>query len=189
RRMDPLHLRQRLGVESEGKHPLFGQGRGFRLPKWLSLEHALTWGLKATLLYEVGRRNALRIGVTHNEIPLQRLPSAFEGFTILQISDPHLDANERFPEALANAVAGLDYDICVITGDFRVRTNGSWHPAMTGVATLREQLQQPVYAVLGNHDSIHMLPELEALDIQVLLNESVVLRRGDDKLYLGGVDD
>ena len=188
--MEPLHLKQRLGVESEGEHPIFGQGRGaFRRFKWLSLQRVLTWSLKASFLYGVGRRNALRIGVTRNQIPLQRLPAAFNGFTILHISDPHFDSSEEFPAALADVVQDLDYDICVITGDFRYRTCGPLAPALAGTAKLLEQIKQPVYAVLGNHDSIRMLPDMEALGIQVLLNESISLTREDQSLYLAGVDD
>jgi predicted MPP superfamily phosphohydrolase len=190
RRMEPLHLRQRLGVESEGEHPVFGQGKGiFKRTKWLSLERALLWGLKASLLYGLGRRNALRIGVTRNDLLLPRLPPAFDGFTILQISDPHFDANDDFPDALARVVQGLDYDICVLTGDYRYRTNGSPQPALAGLGTLRTQLKGPVYAVLGNHDSIRMLPAIEALDIRVLLNESVTLQRDGQALHLSGIDD
>jgi predicted MPP superfamily phosphohydrolase len=43
--------------------------------------------------------------------------------------------------------------------------------------------------VLGNHDSITMAPQLEALGIRVLLNECVAINRGGASIYLAGVDD
>jgi hypothetical protein len=46
-----------------------------------------------------------------------------------------------------------------------------------------------VYGVLGNHDSITMVPDLEAMGIAVLLNESIAIGRGEDAIYLAGVDD
>lgn len=190
RRLQPQHLRQRLGIEAEGEQPVFGQGRSFfHLENWISFRKLLRWGLRATLLYGIGQRNALRIQVTHQDIHLPRLPPAFDGYTILHISDPHFDANEKFPPALAERVRGLEYDLCVLTGDFRYRTSGSPEPALAGLALLREQLRGPVYAVLGNHDSIRMVPAIEAMDIHLLLNESVALQRDDQSLYLAGVDD
>ena len=50
-------------------------------------------------------------------------------------------------------------------------------------------LHGDVYAVLGNHDSITMVPDLEALGIRVLLNECVAINRGQASIYLAGVDD
>jgi predicted MPP superfamily phosphohydrolase len=43
--------------------------------------------------------------------------------------------------------------------------------------------------VLGNHDTIRMVPELESMGVEVLLNESVILARGGDVIHLAGVDD
>jgi predicted MPP superfamily phosphohydrolase len=46
-----------------------------------------------------------------------------------------------------------------------------------------------VYGVLGNHDTILMMPALEAMGIRMLLNEAVALARGGDTIYLAGIDD
>jgi len=46
-----------------------------------------------------------------------------------------------------------------------------------------------VYAVLGNHDSVTMLPEMEDMDIRVLMNESAVIERNGAVLHLAGIDD
>ena len=43
--------------------------------------------------------------------------------------------------------------------------------------------------MLGNHDSIVMVPDLEALGIRMLLNECVAIDRGRASIYLAGVDD
>jgi uncharacterized protein len=43
--------------------------------------------------------------------------------------------------------------------------------------------------VLGNHDSIAMVPDMETLGIRVLLNECAVIERAPASLYLAGVDD
>jgi uncharacterized protein len=54
---------------------------------------------------------------------------------------------------------------------------------------LREALCGDIYAVLGNHDSIATVPDLEALGIRMLLNECVAIDRGSALIYLAGVDD
>ncbi len=65
-----------------------------------------------------------------------------------------------------------------MTGDYRGRTHGDCRPCLEGVARLREALPGDIYAVLGNHDSIAMGPDLEALGIRMLLNECVAIDRG-----------
>jgi predicted MPP superfamily phosphohydrolase len=57
------------------------------------------------------------------------------------------------------------------------------------VERLRQVLRGDIYAVLGNHDSITMVPVLEALGIRTLLNECVAIHRGRASIYLAGVDD
>ena len=43
--------------------------------------------------------------------------------------------------------------------------------------------------MLGNHDTICMVPGLEAMGIRMLLNESDAIERGGERLYFGGIDD
>jgi hypothetical protein len=50
-------------------------------------------------------------------------------------------------------------------------------------------LVAPIYGVLGNHDSIRMVPELEEMGIRMLLNEAESLERGDQRIHLVGIDD
>ena len=120
---------------------------------------------------------------------LAKLPSAFDGFTILHLSDLHADLCAAAMRRAAELAHGLDYDLCVLTGDYRGRTHGDCTPCLEAVARLCESLHGDVYAVLGNHDSITMVPDLEALGVRVLLNECVVIERGKASIYLAGVDD
>jgi len=54
---------------------------------------------------------------------------------------------------------------------------------------MRAHLAGPVYGVLGNHDSIRMVPALEAMGIRMLLNETEPLVRGAQRIHLAGIDD
>ena len=46
-----------------------------------------------------------------------------------------------------------------------------------------------MYGVLGNHDTIKMVPGLERIGIRLLLNEAVEIERGNERVHLAGVDD
>ena len=73
---------------------------------------------------------------------------------------------------LIELLPDVAYDICVLTGDFRGRTFGPFDATLDGLARVRERINRPVYGVLGNHDTIRMVPGLEAMNIRMLLNES-----------------
>jgi predicted MPP superfamily phosphohydrolase len=57
------------------------------------------------------------------------------------------------------------------------------------MARVRAILKGPIYGVLGDHDTILMVPGLEAMGIGMLLNESVVIKRSSQRIYLGGIGD
>jgi uncharacterized protein len=107
----------------------------------------------------------------------------------LHISDLHADMNEVAMGNLIQLVRDMQYDLCVLTGDYRGKTFGPFEPALEGVAKVRAQLKEPIFGVLGNHDTIQMVPAMEAMDIRILLNESEAIARGDQRIYLAGIDD
>ncbi|MCP4316356.1 MAG: metallophosphoesterase [Hyphomicrobiales bacterium] len=190
RRLGRLHARQRIGIETDHEAQVFGQGINFfHIENWYSLHSIIRAALKMTGLYWRGLRNAQRIQIRHNHLHFETLPPAFSGVTLLQISDPHADMNPGAMQRLEAMLPGLKYDICVLTGDYRGLTAGPYDAAMEGMCRLRASLRDPVYAVLGNHDTIQMVPGLEQMEIQMLLNEAKVISRQNDKIYLAGIDD
>jgi hypothetical protein len=189
-RIGRLHVRQRLGLERDYEARVFRFGTHFfHLENWYSIHGLIRAGLRLIGLHGRGRRNALAIEVRENVVALANLPPAFEGYTLLHLSDLHLDMNGAFVPALIERVQGLRYDLCVLTGDFRMKTFGPYAAVLEGFARLCRHLTAPAYAVLGNHDTIRMVPGMEALGLRVLLNESVRLTRGDGALTLAGIDD
>jgi predicted MPP superfamily phosphohydrolase len=140
-------------------------------------------------LYWRGRKNAEQIQVRHNHISMKTLPSRFDGFTLLHISDLHVDMNEGAMRRLTELLPDLTYDVCVLTGDYRGATFGPFDAALDGLARVRSYLKDPVYGVLGNHDTIRMVPGLEEMGIRMLLNECEPILRGDQAIYLAGIDD
>jgi predicted MPP superfamily phosphohydrolase len=140
-------------------------------------------------LYWRARKNAERILVKRNDVRFAELPPAFDGFTILHISDLHVDMNEVAMQHLIELVGGMQYDLCVLTGDYRGKTFGPSRKRPRTAAKLRAQLHGSIYGVLGNHDSIQMVPAMEAMGIRMLLNECEAIARGDQLIYLAGIDD
>jgi predicted MPP superfamily phosphohydrolase len=185
-----LHARQRLGIEGDRESRVFGQGLNFFHPEnWYSLPSIINASMMLSGLYWRGRRNAERVELRRNRIASALLPQAFDGFSILHLSDLHVELSGA---ALARAIellASLDYDLCVLTGDFRAGTAGPFDATLAGLARLRAHLSAPVYAVLGNHDTVLMVPGMEELGIRVLLNEHEIIRRGGERIHLAGVDD
>nr|WP_050783651.1 metallophosphoesterase [Methylobacterium nodulans] len=189
-RLGRLHVRQRLGLERDYEAHVFRRGTHFfHLENWYSIHGLIRGALRLAGLYGRGRRNALAIELRRNEVALPDLPPEFEGFTLLQLSDLHLDINTAFTAALIERVQGLNYDLCVITGDYRARTFGPIAAALEGLRRLRPHLKSPVYAILGNHDTIRLVPPMEELGYALLLNEWVRIERGGAAIYLVGIDD
>ena len=189
-RLGRMHARQRLGIEDEKEQQVIGGGRNLLHLEHSSLAASLIRGtLRATGLYERGRRNARALRLRKTEIGIARLPAALDGLRILHLSDLHLDMSPDIVPAIVERIRGLDYDLCVLTGDYRARTFGDASRAVEGMARLREALREPVFAVLGNHDSVRMVPPFEAMGIRMLLNEAAPVERHGAVLHLAGVDD
>ncbi|HME27948.1 MAG TPA: metallophosphoesterase [Acetobacteraceae bacterium] len=190
RRLGRLHARQRLGIEAEHEAQAFGQGLNFfHIENWYSAHSVIRSVLWVAGLYGRGRRNAHDVQLRHNHVRSRRLPRAFDGFTILHISDMHADISQDAMRRVIELLPRLRYDVCVLTGDFRGKTFGPFDRTLESVERVRTHLKDPVYGVLGNHDTIRMVPALEGMGIQMLLNECVIIERDEACIHLAGIDD
>ena len=145
--------------------------------------------LRQSGYYASGYRNYKDLHLVHNQVMLESLPLELDGFRLLQISDLHIDFDASLTPVIQERLRDLSFDLCVITGDFRADTSGSGSSMLDEMRRLRPQLGDSVYAVLGNHDSIEFLPELEAMGIRMLVNENMAIPHGGSDFYLVGVDD
>jgi len=190
RRLGPVYARQRLGIELDHEAQIFGQGLNFfHFENWYLSEPLIRTALRLTGLYRRARRNAERVQLRRNVVHSNALPSRFDGLAILHLSDLHVEMNEGALRRVVDLVDGLAYDVCVLTGDYRARTFGPLDGTLEGMERLRRHLKDPIYGVLGNHDSIRMVPGLENMGIQMLLNESHAIERVDQRIHLAGIDD
>lgn len=138
-------------------------------------------------------------------IHLPRLPEAFDGLKIAQLSDLHYGPFTGAKEigAAADRVNALFADLVVITGDFITspylddrRTPVSTTLANAGLcAQILSRLRAPlgVFAALGNHDanfSPSQISEvLQAAGLTVLRNHNLPLERSGARFWLAAVDD
>lgn len=144
---------------------------------------------RLTGLYRFGRRSYQDVQVVHNTLALPDLPAALDGYTILQITDLHVEVDPQLIDIVISRLDGLRYDVCVFTGDFRAANSDDGLATVAHMARLLPHITGDAYAILGNHDFIESVPYLEGLGLPFLLNESVVLRHGGGRLALAGIDD
>lgn len=136
-------------------------------------------------------RSTFTFKITPYEVYSPRLPAAFEGYKIVQISDLHgAEFGEGNGKLLA-AVKAEKPDIIVITGDLADPNKTEAAYAFTaGAVTLA-----PCYFVTGNHEANfpgiyeQTASILPAQGVTMLHNETVPLKRGGDTLWLTGMDD
>jgi len=167
---------------------------GKRKQHWyafLAMMRTFEWALKRCGQFERGRRNAQAIVLRERVLSFATLPPAFDGFTVLHISDPHFDGMPGIGDRIAALARGRKFDLCVFTGDYRTELHGSIRGVMAALEALVGAIDARCgfLGVLGNHDDCHMVAPMERMGIRMLINESVVLERGTDRLRIVGTDD
>jgi uncharacterized protein len=137
-------------------------------------------------------------------ITLPELPSSFEGFRIIQISDLHLGswASVDPIEEAAGIIEDLEPDIVLFTGDI---VNYSTNEAYRFKEILKSiKAKYGVYAILGNHDygdyvnwpseeakakNISLLYDFfKEIDWKLLRNENDIIEIDGEQLALIGVE-
>lgn len=149
-------------------------------------------GLGVTALISmISLINGLQKPVVRNiTIPVRDLPQELSGFTIVQISDLHLEAQNakrRIPY-LVKTVDALKPDLVAVTGDLiegKVCKDPEFCAKLKGMKST-----YGVVAITGNHEfyaGMHNFMELaEQTDMKVLRNESITIA---DHLQIIGLDD
>jgi uncharacterized protein len=153
--------------------------------------------IRAMAYSEFGEPNGFAVETVH--LKLKRLPRAFSGFRVAQISDLHMGGwmNLKRLQHVADLITVQKPDALAITGDFLkgrnfTETSKQWiSDLVTVLSPLGESI--PCFAVLGNHD-YWTNPEavremLRRCGITDLTNTVFTLTREDKKLYFCGVDD
>jgi uncharacterized protein len=151
----------------------------------------LNLGLRLTGLYSRGVQNALRPVVRKIQVSFANLPSAFDGFQLLHLSDLHIDGIQGLPEAVIDVISELTPDLCVMTGDYRFDIEGSCERAQAGMRPIVECISAKcdILGILGNHDPSEMAYALEEMGVRVLINDASEVERNHASISIIGIDD
>jgi uncharacterized protein len=189
-RLGTALLRQRL---IEQTHHVAGASHQEDFFRWIDrivdFDRLVAGVVRLTGFHGQGYRNFLDIRVIESRLNHPRLPLALDGFRILQLSDIHLDLDSRITSAIQRKLEGLQYDLAVITGDFRNTTDSDHELSVRETLNLIPSLGRPLFGVLGNHDFIEIVLPLEEAGLRFLLNEVSIINHNGAELYLAGVDD
>jgi predicted MPP superfamily phosphohydrolase len=148
----------------------------------------------------VRRANEMyRLEVRSYEVTLDRLPPAFDGFAIVQVSDVHYAhfSSAEFVRRYVDMVVEMSPDFVALTGDYQTYPRDVEKVARLlaplGEWSCAERGGHGAAAVLGNHDreagAEHVADALRRARIPVLNNEHMRLERGGASLYIAGVAD
>lgn len=139
------------------------------------------------------------------ELHVKHLPTSFDGYRIIQLSDIHLGSWGREYGKMKKIVRLVNKqhpDLIVFTGDmvnnYAEEAKG-WKPAF-----LAMDKNIPKYAITGNHDygdytdwksendrkqnRLKIKQSITDFGFRLLLNEHVYLKKGNDSLMLVGVE-
>ena len=153
---------------------------------------ALALAVFAALLLAGNAWANARVWNARVEIRDEKIPAAFDGFVLCQVSDVHNEARGEGNAALLRALREAAPDLICITGDFLDSRRTDLDFALELAGQLAEIA--PAVYVTGNHEARRM--DLSALEaglaargVQVLRDGWMPLARGGEEIALIGLDD
>lgn len=141
------------------------------------------------LLYE-----RVNVEIVRQRIRLARLPKAFEGFRIAQLSDIHISpfSTAGYIRHCVTMTNGLKPDLIALTGDYVASDPQDQVEVVRVLSGLRAP--HGTFGCMGNHeadtgieDSITQL--FAAQGIRMLRQERALIRRGDETINLIGMEE
>ena len=166
---------------------------------------ALVAGGLSLLGFTYGIRNRYNYRVRKVKLSFKSLPEAFKGLRIVQISDIHTGSFDNHA-AVAHGIERVmhqEADLVLFTGDL---VNNHSIEVDEKYLEIFSRLKAPmgVYSTLGNHDygdyvqwpskqakkdNLENLKQIHAkAGWRLLMNEHVVLERGNDRIALVGIE-
>lgn len=187
---------------------LASRGIGLAVPHAATVGHAagiLAAAVVCVAFFYGFTRGWKRLETKEIEIASADLPTAFDGYRIVQLSDLHVGtfgSDTTYLRQLVEQVNALHPDMIVFTGDLVNDSAEELDPYLE----ILPRLSAPdgVFSILGNHDyctyrrydtadgAARNLAEVKCrqrnFGWDLLLNESRIIRRGGDSIALIGVE-
>jgi hypothetical protein len=176
------------------KHPTILVGKNRSIASYPGAEASeKSWPTRVNRLLNPLSRLNCRFDLEVNEFILSPpgLPAAFDGFSIVHLSDIHATRSdpERWHDFIAETVARLRPDLITITGDFVARADD-----LVRVARILRRLRAPhgTWAIRGNHDFWEAPDELRDVlartGVGLLANRRTEIRRDRATFDLVGIE-
>lgn len=185
-----------------GRIPRLWKGRTWKLGKYVGLPLAV---VLFVLIWWSALFTRSSVQVSQVEIVSEKLPPAFDGFTIAQFSDAHVGSwgtDTTFISKFVNEINALHPDLIVFTGDIVNRSTDEIYPFIKPLSRLKAPMG--VYSIMGNHDygdyadwpteEEHLAQARELREIErkmgwhMLDNETDWIRLDGDSIALIGVE-
>lgn len=173
--------------------------------KWLSRIGIVVSVIVFLTMWWAALINRLSIDVNRIDVEIPDLPTAFEGFTIAQISDFHVgtyDSDTSYVAMVVDKVNSLNPDLIVFTGDIVNSKSSELDSQVSPLSRLKAPYG--VISILGNHDygdysewpspeakqasRAHLDSLQKVMNWHLLKNETEIVRRGGDSIAVIGVE-
>lgn len=177
---------RRLSVESSEKH--LAKNRMLIAPPPLHPNSFIKYFLKGTGLLPTAQRQFMEPILEQNSFQIPGLPSPLDGFTILHLTDLHIELEPALAPIIVKKIKDLAYDLCVITGDLQHAFDAA-DTVTNLLKPILKTINTPVYAVPGNHDTTKVITQLEVAGLPFLLNEHIPINHNGANFHLCGIDD
>lgn len=161
---------------------------------WKQFSWVMRWFMrmsKWTGIYNRGLQNVRDIQVNRYTFKFEDLPEKLDGFTLLHLTDLHLDTYPELTDDIIQRLPKENYDLAVLTGDYRYNTKGGIQCVENDLIRVIQSLSPKIgtLATLGNHDTHLFLPLFEEHGVRVMCNESIVFEKDGERLVVTGTDD
>jgi predicted MPP superfamily phosphohydrolase len=184
------------GVVHDAPSPALERtGRQFTRRDFLAVAGATAAGLTI----DAGMIARHDFEVVRRTLKIARLPEAFHGFRIAQVSDIHLEefTEPTFLRLVVHRLNQLAPDMVLLTGDFASdgpRPLPFSRLAIERCAEVLKGIACPRrFGILGNHDtgigSRFVVSTMEASGLPMLVNRHVPIELKGQRFWLGGLDD
>ncbi len=158
--------------------------------RWIRKMLIFTLIIIVLIVFSIWQNNDIVVSKTNYQN--KKVPNAFDGYTIVQISDLHNKTFGKNQNKLINEIQAISPDIIVITGDLIDRRKFHLEKAMLFIN--RAKNIAPIYYVPGNHEAwSNQYPtirkDLIEANVNVLDSGKMTINRNDSAIDIIGVSD
>ncbi len=151
---DLLRFLQKIPIllNKDKRNTIYKTKEGITRSKFLQYSAYLTGGLVLGTMFTGMFKWVYQFNLVKEKIVFDRLPHAFDGWRIVQVSDMHLGSwkSGKPLEEAVNIINNLNADLVLFTGDL---VNFTTKEAFRFENVLKNiHARHGIYAVLGNHD-------------------------------------